>query len=182
MTTRARVLSLVMGALLLLTAAPFGVLQFRVAKSRAFCDAVEALPRGELDKVASQCDRLMLEHGGPGAGLEFIHDASTLAQFALAGKKPYEIVLEKGTVSIKYIGGNWRYSTIAIWGEDYSPNGDRIRVLKITYGTYGWRILSRREGGHGDQSGQPTPGERLACSRSPQGRRGCADRWAEPLS
>lgn len=150
MTTRARVLSLVIGALLLLAAVPFGVLQSRVAKSRAFCDAVEALPRGELDKVASRCDGLMREHGGPKAGLEFIHDASTLAQFALAGKTPYEIVLEKGTIGIKYIGGNWRYSTIAIWGEDYSPNGDRIRVLKITYGTYGWRILSQREGGHGE--------------------------------
>ncbi len=146
---------LLIGALLLVAAVPFGVLQFRVAKSRAFCDAVEALPRSELDQVASRCDRLMREHGGPEAGLEFIQDASTLAQFALAGKTPYEIVLEKGTVVIKYIDGNWRYSTIAVWEEDYSSNGDQIRVLKITYGTYGWRILSQRDGGHAEPDGAP---------------------------
>src|SRR4051794_11000237 len=150
MTTRARVSLLLIGALLLTAAAPFGVRQYRIAKSRAFCDAVEALPRSELNEVASRCDRLMREHGGPEAGLECIKDTSTLAQFALAGTTPYEIVLEKGTVGIKYVGGNWRYSTIAIWGEDYSAHGDRIRVLKIAYGTYGWRILSQREGGHGE--------------------------------
>jgi len=153
MTTRARIVSLLLGSLLLLAAAPFGVLQYRIAKSRAFCDAVEALPRSELDQVASRCDRLMRERGGPEAGLEFIRDGSTLAQFALAGKTPYEIVLEKGTVGIKYVGGNWRYSSIAIWGEDYSSNGDPIRILKITYGTYGWRILSRRESGPGERGG-----------------------------
>jgi len=153
MTTRVRIVSLLLGSLLLLAAAPLGVLQYRIAKSRAFCDAVQALPGSELDQVASRCDRLMRERGGPEAGLEFIRDGSTLAHFALAGKTPYEIVLEKGTVGIKYVGGNWRYTTIALWGEDYSPNGDRIRVLKITYGTYGWRILSRREGGHGGPDG-----------------------------
>jgi hypothetical protein len=158
MTTRARVSLLLIGALLLLTALPLGVLQYRIGKSRAFCDAVEALPKGELDEVASRCDRLMRERGGPEAGLEFIRSPSTLGQFALAGKTPYEIVLERGTVGIKYIGGNWRYSAVAIWKEDYSPKGDRIRVLKITYGTYGWRILSQREGGHGEPTASANAG------------------------
>lgn len=151
MTTRAWVVFLLIGALLLVVALPFWVLRYRVAKSRAFCDAVEALPRSELDQFASRCDRLMRQRGGPGAGEESIADTNILGEFALAGKRPYEIVLDKGTVGIKYIGGNWRYSTLAIWGEDYSPNADPIRVLKIMYGTHGWRILSQREGGHGKQ-------------------------------
>ncbi|MCX6915891.1 MAG: hypothetical protein NT167_23075, partial [Verrucomicrobia bacterium] len=108
MTTQARIYSLLVGALLLLVAVPFGVLRYRVAKSRAFCDAVEALPRSELDEFASRCDRLMRQRGGPEAGLEFIADTNILAQFALSGKTPYEIVLEKGTVCIKYIKGDWR--------------------------------------------------------------------------
>jgi hypothetical protein len=150
MTTRAWVVSLLIGALLLVLAVRFGLLQYRVAKSRAFCDAVEALPQNDLDQMASRCDNLMRERGGPEAGLEFITDSKILAQFALAGRTPYEIMLEKGTVGIKYICGNWRYSTIAIWGEDFSSNGDPIRVLEITYGTHGWRILSKRKGGHGE--------------------------------
>jgi hypothetical protein len=153
MTRRAWVFSLLSGALVLLLAVPFGVLRYRVAKSRAFCDAVEALPRSELDQFASRCDRLMRQRGGPEAGLEIIADTNVLAQFALAGKRPYEVVLEKGTVGLKYIGGDWRYSTIAFWEEDCSSNGDPIRVLKITYGTYGWRILSQRAAGHGEPDG-----------------------------
>jgi hypothetical protein len=75
---------------------------------------------------------------------EIILDTNILDQFALAGRRPYEIVLEKDFVFIKYIKGNWRYTTVAIWEKDFSPNGDPMRTLKITYGTYGWRILSQR--------------------------------------
>jgi hypothetical protein len=72
-------------------------------------------------------------------------DDSILAQFSLVGRKPYEIAVDKNGVAIKYFNGNWRYSAIAIWGEEKSPNGDPMKVLKITYGTFGWRILCQRK-------------------------------------
>jgi hypothetical protein len=145
MTTRSRVGLLLIAGLGLLVAIPYGVLRYRVAKSAAFCDAVEALPRTELEQFASRCDRLLVERGGSEAKLQLISDPNTLAQFVLAGRRPYEIVLGKGTVGIKYIKGNWRYSTLAIWDEDWSASGEAMRVLKITYGTYGWRVLCRRQ-------------------------------------
>ena len=153
MTTRARVLSLVIGALLLLTAVPFGVLQFRVAKSRAFCDAVQALPSGELDQFADRCERLLRERGGPEAKLDSIRDTNVLAQFSLIGRRPYEIVVEKHLVGIHFIKGNWRYSTSAFWDEDYLTDGDPIRVLKMTYGTFGWRVLCQRTARRGEPDG-----------------------------
>ncbi len=159
MTTRAWIVALLIGALLLVFAVPFGILRYRVAKSRAFCDAVEALPRSELEQFASRCDRLTLERGGPGAGVQFIVDTNILAQFALAGRRPYEIVLEKGTLGIKYIKGNWRYSTLALWEDDNSADGKPIRVLKITYGTFGWRVLCQLESpkaGMSKPEGEPT--------------------------
>src|SRR5215472_16829659 len=115
MTARARRYFLPVGALLLLAAAPFGVLQYRIAKSAAFCDAVEALPRGELDQFAERCDRLMRDRGNAQVQYEVIQDTNVLGQFALAGRKPHEIVLEGDSVFIKYIKGNWRYTTVAIW-------------------------------------------------------------------
>src|SRR4051812_7507132 len=119
MNTRIWIISMLMGTLLLVAAVRFGMISYRVAKSRAFCDAVEALPHSELDEFASRCDRLMCQRGGPKAPLESVTDTNVLTQFGLAGKRPYEIVLEKGSVCIKYIDGNWRYSTLAIWEEDF---------------------------------------------------------------
>ncbi len=145
MTTRTRIGILVASALALAVAIPYGVLRYRVAKSAAFCDAVEALPRTELEQFATRCEHLISERGGQDASLQVIVDADTLSRFALAGRAPYEIVVEKGTVGIKYFRGDWRYSTLALWDEDFSPSGEPIRVLKITYGTFGWRILCQRE-------------------------------------
>jgi hypothetical protein len=132
------------GALLLLIGVPFGLLKYRIAKAAAFCDAVEALPRGALDQVAARCERLSEERGGPNAGLEFIRDTNILAQFTLAGRRPYEIVVEQDTVGLKFIKGNWRYSTLAIWEKDRSSSKETIAVLKIIDGSTGWRILSQR--------------------------------------
>src|SRR5947209_7903156 len=98
MKNKARTYSLLIGALLLSGVMPFGVLRYRIAKSAAFCDAVEALPRGELDQFASRCDTLVRQRAGSEAGPELIMDTNILAQFSLAGRRPYEIVLEKGTV------------------------------------------------------------------------------------
>jgi hypothetical protein len=144
MTARRWIFALLIGGFLVLLATPFLVLKYRVARSAAFCDAVEALPRAELERFASRCDRLLQERGGPDAELQFIKDATILAQFALVGRTPDEIVVEKDHVGIHYFSGNWRYSTSAFWDEEYSPDGDPIRVLKITYGTFGWRILCKR--------------------------------------
>jgi hypothetical protein len=135
---------LLIGVLLVAAITPFVVLRYRIGRSVAFCDAVEALPREQLEEYASRCDRLMMEKGGPKAELQLIRDTNILAQFALVGRRPYEIVVQEGAVAIKHIGGNWRYSTIAIWDEDFSANGEPIKVLKITSGTFGWRILCRR--------------------------------------
>lgn len=144
MTIRVRIGVLFAVASVLAVTIPYGVLRYWVARSVAFCDAVEALPRSELEQIALRCDRLMLERGGLEAELQFLTDTNILAQFALAGRRPYEIVLEKGTVGIKYINGNWRYSTLAIWDDDWSASGEPVRVLKITSGTYGWRVLWMR--------------------------------------
>jgi hypothetical protein len=150
----------ILGALLLLLAARYRVLQYRIAKSAAFCDAVGALPRPELDLVASRCERLSRERGGPQAELEFIRDTNILGKFLLAGRMPYEIVLEKDSVCLKYIQGNWRYSTLAIWEHDRGPSGQPLTALKITYGTYGWRVLSERsEPGGSVNRSQPVGSE-----------------------
>ena len=145
MTTRQRISLSLIGVLLIAAITPFVVLRYRIGRSVAFCDAVEALPREELEDFASRCDRLILEKGGPKGELQFIRDTNILAQFALVGRRPYEIVVEKDVVGIKHIEGNWRYSTLVIWNEDFSANSEPIKVLKITSGTYGWRILCRRQ-------------------------------------
>jgi hypothetical protein len=132
-------------ALVVALAIPYGVLRYRVARSAAFCDAVESLPRAELEQFATRCEHLVSTHCGKDAGLQVIVDSSTLGQSALVGRPPYEIVVKRGTVGIKYFKGNWRYSTLAVWDEDSSPNGEAIMVLKITYGTFGWRVLCQRE-------------------------------------
>lgn len=90
--------------------------------------------------------------GGRDGSLQFVVDTDTLDQFALAGKKPYEIVVEKGTVGVKYFKGDGRYSALALWEDTYSSSGEPIRVLKITYGTYGWRILCRGESSKDDKT------------------------------
>jgi hypothetical protein len=145
MIPRRWIWTLLIGGFLLVLAAPFLVLQFRIARSAAFCDAVEGLPRVELEEFASRCDRLLQERGGPDADLQFIKDATLLARFALAGRTPDEIVVKKDHVGIHFFTGNWRHSTSAFWMEEHSPDGDRIQILKITYGTFGWRILCQRE-------------------------------------
>ena len=67
-----------------------------------------------------------------------------LSQFALAGKRPYEIVVEQGTVGLKYIKGNWRYSTLAIWEHHgIGPNGEPAKIFKIASGSRAWWILSQ---------------------------------------
>lgn len=114
----------------------------------------------------------MRERGGPKAGLlELIADTNIVAQFTLAGRRPYEVVLENGTVGIKYFGGNWRYSTLAIWEEGYSPNGEPITALKITYGTYGWRVLSQggEPGGPANRSQPVDPGTNRTSSAAGSG-------------
>jgi hypothetical protein len=145
MTTRKWIGILLIGVMLSVVAVPFVVVRYRIARSAAFCDAVEALPPTQLEQFASQCDRLMLERAHE-EGIRFIEDTNVLAQFALAGRAPYEINIQKGVVAIKYFKGNWRYSTLALWSEESSnKNGEPIKVLKITYGTYGWRILCQRQ-------------------------------------
>jgi hypothetical protein len=145
MTTRKWIGLSLIGVLLLAVTTPFVVLRYRIAKSAAFCDAVQALPPAQLEQFASQCDRLMLERAR-GERPQFIADTNILAQFALAGRTPYEIVVQEGVVGIKYFQGNWRYSTLAVWDEESSnKNGEPIKVLKITYGTYGWRVLVQRQ-------------------------------------
>jgi hypothetical protein len=150
MTLQRRIYFAVIMGLLLLVAVPFGIQRYRIAKTAAFCDAVEALPRSELDELASRCDRLIWERGGLATVPLFIRDASTLTQFRLVGRIPYEIVLSEGGVGIKYFKGGWRYSDLLLWGEDSSPNGDPIRVLKIIDGNTGWRVLAKLEGGFTD--------------------------------
>lgn len=52
-----------------------------------------------------------------------------------------------------------------------------LERVKISHGT---RIVvpwDRCFGLGPNSSGQPTPGERLACNRTPLARRGCAERW-----
>ena len=143
MTTRRRIYLLLIVALLLLVAAPFGVLRYRIARSAAFYDAVAALPHHELAEFVDRCNRLMQERGGPEASLEFIADTNILAQFTLAGRKPYEIVLEKGSVGIKYFKRSWgsvHYSALVFLDEEYAANGEMVRVLRVSYGNYGRRI------------------------------------------
>jgi hypothetical protein len=145
-----------LGALLLLVGVPYGVLKYRIAKSIAFCEAVSALPRPELALVESRCERLVLQRGGPVAGLDFIRDTNVLVQFSLAGRTPYEIVVQQDTVALKYIKGNWRYDTLAIWEhDDTGPNGDPVTVFKIASGSGGWWILNQRSepagAGHPDR-------------------------------
>jgi hypothetical protein len=158
MTKRAWVVSVMVGAVLLLAAAPFGVLRYRIAKSAAFCDSVQALPHSELDQYASQCESLLRQRGGPHAGLEFIKDTNILGQFSLGGRRPYEIVVQNDTVGVHFINGNWRYSTSAFWSGEYSSNRP-IRVLKITYGTFGWRILCERPVQDGEPDGAANRGQ-----------------------
>jgi hypothetical protein len=145
----------VIAGLLLQLVVPIGIQRYRISRTAAFCDAIEALPPSELDRFASGCDRLMWEHGGPARGLDFVRDTNILARFSIAGRTPYEIVLEKGNVGIKNFKGGWRYSDLLLWGEDYASNGDRIRTLKITYGDHAWRTLCEREGGHRESNGAP---------------------------
>lgn len=159
MTAERRTYLVVIGALLLLVGGPLGVRQYNIARTAAFCRAVGVLPPAELAGFADRCDRLMWERGGPASGLEFIRDTKTLAQFALVGKAPYEIVVEKGHVGLKYHEGHWSYSDLLFWGEDYGPDGDRIRILKIAYGSYGFRVLHQREGGHSEPGGPANRGQ-----------------------
>lgn len=70
---------LLVGAWLLVVATQFAVRQYRIAKSARFCDAVEALPRTELEAYASRWDRLALENGGPEGEPRFISDTDDLA-------------------------------------------------------------------------------------------------------
>jgi hypothetical protein len=149
MTSRRRIYLLLTVALLLLVATPFGLLRYRIARSAGFYAAVAALPGHELDEFADQCDRLMRERVGTEARLEFIADTTILAQFTLAGRMPYEIFLEvsadvpKGIVGIKYFKGDWRYSALVVWDEDYMANGEgeMVRILRVSYGNFGRRIL-----------------------------------------
>src|ERR1035438_6744168 len=140
-------------AIVLAGAARFGVLHYKIGRTARFCAAVASLPAIELSEVASQCDRLMWERGGPEAGLQFIHDSNVLSQFRLIGREPYEVVVEKGTVALKYHQGHWRYSDLLVWGEDYSSDGDRIRSLRIIYGAGASQMLCQRSGPHGEPDG-----------------------------
>ena len=140
MTTRRRIYLLLIVALLLLVAAPFGVLRYRIARSAAFYDAVAALPHHELAEFVNRCNRLIRERGGSDA---IIADTNILAQFTLAGRKPYEIVLQKGMVGIKYFKRGWgsvHYSALVFLDEEYATNGEMVRVLKVAYGNFGRRI------------------------------------------
>jgi len=171
MTVKARIYLLLVGALLLLVAVLFGIRQYRIGRTAAFCRAVGEMPPAELARFADRCDQLMWERGGPGAGLEFIRDDKTLARFTLVGTTPYEIVVEKGHVGLKYHKGHWSYSDLLFWGEDYAQDGECIRVLKIAYGSGGFRVLAQREGGHGERADKANRGQ----SFSPDTNRTAAD-------
>ena len=140
-----RISGLLIGALALAAAMHYGLLHYRIARSAAFCDAAEALPKDELEQYANRCDRLLIEQDASDASPRFITDAKILAQFSLAGRVPYEIVVSRSSLGVKHIDGNWRYSTIVIWDEDWTETGEPIKVLKMTYGTYGWRNLHKRK-------------------------------------
>ena len=84
MTTRKRVAVLLIGVPLLAVATAFGVRNYRIARSAAFCDAVEALPRAELEHYAARCDQLMFEGDASQEGPRFVTDTNILAQFTLA--------------------------------------------------------------------------------------------------
>jgi hypothetical protein len=157
MSKRCWIFLAVPGALLLSVGVRYGFLQYRIARSDAFCEAVAALPRPELDSVASRCEHLLREHGGPQAGGDRIRDQDILAQFSLAGKVPYEVVVVQDSVGLKYIAGNWRYSTLAVWEHDLGPSGEPTTVFKIGSGSHSWWILSRSSepGGAADRS-QPS--------------------------
>lgn len=152
MTTRRQIVILLSVALLLLVAAPFGLLRYRIARSAAFYDAVGALPRHELEEFGVRCARLVRERGGTEAHIEFIADSTILTQFTLVGRTPYEVILQvskdspNGLVTIKYFKPGWgsvHYSALVFWDEDYAKNGegDLVRVLRVCYGNFGRRIL-----------------------------------------
>lgn len=148
MTARSRTYFVIVLALVLLVGIPMGVRQYRIARTAAFCEAVGELPAAELAEFADRCDLLLWERDGPGAETDIIRDSKVLARFALVRRTPYEIVVGRGNVMLKYFRGHWSYSDGLMWGvETDDRDGHPIQVLKLAYGTYGWRILHRREAG-----------------------------------
>ena len=142
-------------AVLMILAGTYGVRWYRITRTAHFCAAVADLPPGELEGLASTCDRLMWDRGGPEAELQFIRETDVLSQFSLIGREPYEIVVEKGVVALKFFDGDWRYSDLLLWKEDFAPDGERVRTLKITYGDGVWQTLFQREGPHGEPGAAP---------------------------